>query len=278
MKKLMIKGMMIWVAFIFVYPFVYIMVNSFADNLELAQNLEPLIQNSEGFVKGSILPQYPTIASYIKVLLDTPEFFVAFWNSVKMAGGVVLGQLFIAVPAAWGFAKYDFKCKKLLLRLYFILMLIPFQVRMFPEYLVLNRLKLLDTYWAIIFPGVFSTFAVVILYYFFRQIPKEGLETARLEGANEWQVFWKIGIPLGMPGIISMLTLSFIEYWNLIEQPMVFLKEQIRWPLALILPNVSYTEAGVILASSVITCIPSVLVFLYGESYLEEGLYLSLKE
>ena len=149
---------------------------------------------------------------------------------------------------------------------------------MFPEYLVLSRWKLLDTYWAIILPGIFSTFSVIILYYFFQQIPKESLETARLEGANEWQVFWKIGVPLGMPGIISMLTLSFIEYWNLIEQPMVFLKDQIRWPLALILPNMSYTEAGIILASSVLTCIPSILIFLYGESYLEEGLYMSLKE
>lgn len=260
-------------AFIFIYPLIYILVHSFMSSSELVQNLGVLIHNVDGYVKGSMFPKYPTLRSYVKVLIDMPEFFVAFWNSAKMALGVIAGQLLIAVPAAWGFAKYRFRANKILIGIYMVLMIIPFQVRMFPEYLVLSKLKLLDTYWAVIFPGIFSTFAVVIVYYFFRQIPDSMLDVARIEGANEWQIFLKVGVPLGLPGIISMVTLSFIEYWNLIEQPMVFLKNKVRWPFSLMLPNISYSEAGVILVASVITCIPSLLVFLYGESYLEEGVY-----
>lgn len=278
MKKTVIKGLMALLAFVFIYPLIYVFCNSFMSRVELTQNLRVLIKNTDGFVKGSLFPQYPTMRSYVKMLVDTPEFFIAFWNSVKMAVGVILGQLAIAIPAAWGLAKYNFRGKKVLVGMYMVLMIIPFQVRMFPEYLVLKQLKLMDTYWAIILPGVFSTFAVVIVYYFFGQIPDGVVEVARLEGASEWQIFWKIGVPLGKPGIISMVTLSFIEYWNLIEQPMVFLKNKVRWPFSLILPNLSYSEAGTILVASVITCIPSLLIFLYGESYLEEGLYLSTKE
>ena len=98
------------------------------------------------------------------------------------------------------------------------------------------------------------------------------MESARLDGAGELLIFIKIGIPLGSPGIISALVLGFLEYWNLIEQPMVFLKTKELWPLSLYLPNIELEQAGFAFAASVVALAPAVLVFLSGQDYLEQGI------
>lgn len=222
--------------------------------------------------RWSLLPRYPTLRSYVEVLLDSPAFFVMFWNSIKIAVGVLAGQLLVAVPAAWGFARYEFAGKKLLFSLYIVFMLLPFQVLMLSEYLVLYRLSLLNTLWAVILPGIFSTFPVFVLYNFFRGIPDQIMEAARLDGASELQIFLRIGVPMGMPGITAVLILQFLEYWNLVEQPMLFLEDARQWTLPLYLPDISLERARFSLAAAVITLIPSLLVFFAGQDGLERGI------
>ena len=106
-----------------------------------------------------------------------------------------------------------------------ILMLLPFQVTMVPNYLVLNKLGLLDTHWALILPGCFSAFTVFIMARGFDAVPMVLLEAAALDGAGPFRTFWHVGLPLGMPGILSAMVLAFLEGWNAIEQPMTFLKD-----------------------------------------------------
>ena len=143
-------------AFITVYPVCFLLAGSFMHPAELSKNLAPaILQGSADFVKWPLLPEVPTLRSYIKVIFETPEFFVVFWNSIKIAAGAVLGQLVFGVPAAWGFAKYSFRYKNALFMCYIILMMLPFQAIMLSEYLVLSNLRLLDSLWAIILPGVF---------------------------------------------------------------------------------------------------------------------------
>ena len=110
------------------------------------------------------------------------------------------------------------------------------------------------------------------MYRFFSKLSKDVIEAAKLDGANEWQIFWRIGIPLGMPGIMSVIVLDFLEYWNLIEQPMAFLKTKELWPLSLYLPNIELEQAGFAFAASVVALAPAVLVFLSGQDYLEQGI------
>ena len=224
------------------------------------------------YVSWRVLPVYPTLKSYIKVLLDSPEFFVMFWNSVKISVGVLAGQILVGVPAAWGFARYRFPGKNLLFMVYVALMMMPFQVMMLSNYLVLDQMALLDNLWGIILPAVFSTFPVFIMYRFFESIPEALMESARLDGAGELLIFIKIGIPLGSPGIISALVLGFLEYWNLIEQPMAFLKTKSLWPLSLYLPQIDMAQTGKAFAVSVLVLIPAIIVFLAGQDYLEQGI------
>lgn len=256
---------------IFVFPIWFLIAGSFMGEGEL-NHLLPIMTGTEGYASWRIFPQYPTLRFYVELLLDSPEFFVMFWNSVKLTAGILMGQILTGVPAAWGFARFNFPGKKIMFTLYIALMMMPFQVMMLSNYLVLDKMKLLDSLWGIIFPAAFSTFPVFIMYRFFKGIPEALMEAARLDGAGEISLFIKIGLPIGSPGIISVLVLGFLEYWNLIEQPMAFLKTKGLWPLSLFLPNINIQEAGLSLAASVIVLLPAVFVFLAGQDYLEQGI------
>lgn len=254
------------------FPVVFLITGSFMGQQELKDLLGPVIQEGSGYASWRMIPRYPTMRSYVKILLDSPAFFVMFWNSVKLTFGVLLGQLLVGVPAAWGFAKYHFPGKKFLFTIYIVLMMMPFQVMMLSNYLVLDRLQLLDTLSGIIFPAVFSTFPVFIMYRFFESVPDFLMEAARLDGAGELKLFFLAGLPLGSPGVISAMVLGFLEYWNLMEQPMAFLKTKEKWPLSLFLPNIGMDQAGMAFGASVIVLIPAMLVFLAGQDYLEQGI------
>lgn len=271
MRKLL-TGLLFLLALAAVFPVVFLLVGSLMGDAELTELLRPVLAEGEGYASWRLPPMYPTLRSYVEVLLDSPEFFVMFWNSVKITFGVLAGHFLIGTTAAWGFAKFRFPGKKILFTIYIALMMMPFQVMMLSNYLVLDRLHLLDTHGGIILPAIFSTFPVFIMYRFFEGIPESLLESARLDGAGEIKIFLKIGLPLGSPGIISAMVLGFLEYWNLIEQPMAFLKTKSLWPLSLLLPNISLNDAGMAFASSVIVLLPALLVFLAGQDYLEQGI------
>ena len=154
-------------------------------------------------------------------------------------------------------------------------MMLPFQVIMLSQYLVLRQLSLLDSLWAIILPGAFSTFPVFVLYNFFRAIPESIMESARIDGASEFQIFFKIGIPLGKTGIIAALLLQFLEYWNVVEQPLIFLDREVLWPLTLYLPEISLENAGQSLVAAVITLVPTMILFFLCKDHLEKGIVAS---
>ena len=160
-----------------------------------------------------------------------------------------------------------------------LLMLLPFQIMMLSQYLVIDALNLMNTQWAIILPAAFSTFPTFIMYERFHAIPKGMIDAARMDGANEFQIFLHIGLPLGMSGIISSVTLGFLEYWNLIEQPMAFLEDKTNWPLSLYLPEITINRVGMLLAATIITLIPAMFVFMIGRNYVEKGIIAaSMKE
>ena len=151
-------------ALVFVFPVLFLAVGSLMGKNELTDLLLPVLKTgSTGYASWKLFPEYPTLRSYVEVLLDSPEFFVMFWNSVKMTGAILLGQIVTGVPAAWGFARLDIPGKKVLFNLYIILMLMPFQVTMLSNYLTLDAMHLVDTQWAVILPAAFSTFPVFIM-------------------------------------------------------------------------------------------------------------------
>lgn len=270
--------LMLPAVFVFI-PVIILLTGSVMGSGELKQYLSPVFTEGMEYISWKLIPDYPTFENYGKLLFLTPQFFVLFWNSVKITGYILAGQLLIGVPAAWAFAVYKTKSGRVLFSLYIVLMLLPFQVTMLSSYLVLNRLHLLNTHGAVIFPAVFSTFPIFLSYGGFRNIPIQLIDAARIDGAGELTIFLRLGLPLGKSGLLSAAVLGFLEYWNLMEQPMAFLEDKALWPLSLYLPEITWAQAGNAFCASVITLIPAVFVFLLGQDYLEQGIiYSGLKE
>ena len=266
------------VAGIMVLPLLMLCSDSLMGSRELEEICGAVLADQGEWAGFRFFPNYPTLRAYVRLLLDSPEYFTAFWNSMLQTMGVLAGQLLTAVPAAWAFARFRFPGKKMLWFLYMLLMILPFQVTMVSGYLVLSGAQLMDTHGAVILPGIFSTLPVFILRKTFAGLPGEVVEAARLDGAGNVRIFLNIGIPLGMPGIFSILSLGFLEYWNAIEQPMTYLKTEARWPLSLYLPQMVSAETASAFAASIVTLLPAVLLFLSGQEYLELGIAASKME
>ncbi len=262
-------------AAIMVLPLLMLCSDSLMGRRELIETCGAVLADQGERAGFRLFPNYPTLRAYVRLLLDSPEYFTAFWNAMLQTVGVLAGQLLAAVPAAWAFAQFRFPGKKMLWFLYMLLMILPFQVTMVSGYLVLSGAHLLDTHWAVILPGIFSTLPVFILQKTFAGLPKEVLEAARLDGAGNVRIFLDIGIPLGMPGIFSILILGFLEYWNAIEQPMTYLKTEALWPLSLYLPRMIQAEMASAFAASIVTLLPAVLLFFAGQENLEQGIVAS---
>ena len=251
-------------------PILILITGSVMGRGELAVYLRPVLGEAEGYITWKLMPDYPTFANYKRLLLETTQFFVLFWNSMGMVTAILLGQLAVGIPAAWAFAAYEFPFRRWILTLYIVLML--------SSYLVLDGMGIMNTQKAIVLPAIFSTFPVFVCYGGFSQIPKEMLDAARIDGAGEWLIFMKFALPLGKGGILSAMVLGFLEYWNLMEQPLAFLEDKALWPLSLYLPEITWAQAGYAFAASVITLVPAVFVFLMGQDYLERGIvYAGLK-
>ncbi len=239
---------------------------------ELNARVGPVLAETQGMASWPLLPSYPTLQPLAELLLDTPQFFVMFWNSLAIALPAVLGQFLVGAPAAWALSRLRFRGRRLLFSLYLMLMLLPFAVTMVPSYLIMNTLGLMDTHWAVSLPFVFSAFPVFIMARSFDAVPRAMLEAASIDGAGPWTTFWRVGLPLGTPGILSALVLGFLEVWNAIEQPMLFLREKALWPLSLYLPQITAEKLGLSMASALLMMTPAVLVFLFGQKYLQLGI------
>lgn len=265
--------LLFWVPVLVMFP------NSFMGPEELKAAYGGVLGGGGQAVQMELLPVYPTLRPYVELLLDSPDFFVMFWNSVKQVVPILLGQVLVGMPAAWAFGRYRFTGRRILFLLYMILMIMPFQVTMVSSYLVLSNLSLMDTHLAIILPGVFSAFPVFIMQKFFHSIPDALVEAAMVDGAGQLKIFLHVGVPLGMPGIMASVLLNFLEYWNAIEAPMTFLKTKAKLPLSLYLPQITTDQVGSSFAASIVMMLPAVLIFLWGQEYLEQGIVASgLKE
>lgn len=267
--------LLIFPAVLVIAPIFLLLSGSLMDRWEMGKYIGTVFTEGTEFIRWKLMPDYPSFANYKKLLFETPQFFVLFWNSMKLTVCILLGQLLVAVPSAWGFALYPVKGSSFIFAFYVVLMLLPFQVTMLSSYLVLSQLSLLNTHQAIILPAVFSTFPVFVSYGGFRGIPPQMLEAARIDGAGEFTIFVRLGLPLGRSGLLSAMVLGFLEYWNMMEQPLAFLEEKALWPLSLYLPEITWGAAGYAFCASVITLIPAVFVFVLGQDYLEQGIIYS---
>ncbi len=284
-KKELIKIALITIvaavfAVIFLTPIVLTITNSFMSQTEINANYGAIFaRNDKGgkiFISEAVhlkfFPDMVSFSQYITVLFKSPEYLFKFWNSVILVAPIVVFQLLVALFAAYGFTRAKGKLKEIVFFSYIILMLMPYQVTLVPNYLVSKWLHLIDTRWAIWLPGIASPFAVYLLTKFMRRIPTSYIEAAQIDGAGEWQIFRKICVPLCKSCLYSVAILVFIDYWNMVEQPLILLSDTEMHPLSVFLSQINTGETGLAFAVATIYMIPGLLVFLYGEDYLVEGI------
>lgn len=223
-------------------------------------------------VNLKFIPDKVSFSQYITVLFKSPDYLIKFWNSVLYVVPIVIVQLLIASLTAYGFTRFRGKKKEIVFFVYVIMMLMPYQVTLVPNFLVSKWLHILYTKWAILLPGFFSPFSVYLLTKYMRRISPAIIEAAKMDGAGEWQIFRRICMPLCKSALFSVGILVFIDYWNMVEQPLILLKSQDKYPLSIFLSRINSGEIGLAFAVAVIYMIPSLMVFLYGEEYLVDGI------
>ena len=267
-------------ALLFLAPIILTISNSFMSETEISSNYGQVFATNESGGKVYIaekvnlkfIPDMVSFQQYITVLLKSPAYLLKFWNSVILVVPIVIFQLLIAALAAYGFSRYRGRLREIIFFAYIILMLMPYQVTLVPNYLVSDWLNLIDTRWAIWLPGIFSPFAVFLLTKYMRRIPVGVIEAAEIDGAGELQIFTSISMPLCKSAICSAAILVFIDYWNMVEQPLILLRDTEMHPLSVFLSKINSGEIGLAFAVATIYMVPSLCVFLYGEDYLIEGI------
>ena len=270
---------LLFLAFIFLAPTILTISSSFFSQSELSSNYGMIFDGAGSggsYVSERInlkfIPDKVSFSQYKTVLFLSPDYLLKFWNSVVYTVPIMVFQAAVACLAAYGFTRFRSRVRELILFVYIIVMLMPYQVTLVPNFLVAEKLGLIGSMWSIILPGIFSPFCVFLLTKAMRKIPTAVVEAAKIDGCNEFQIFFKIYVPLCKNIIYSVMILVFIDYWNMVEQPLILLTDEAKYPLSVFLSKINSSEVGIAFAVAVIYMVPTLLIFLYGEQYLVEGI------
>lgn len=281
-SNLIVRNLFLWMlAIIFLLPIAFTIVSSFMGSDEILKHYGALIENRKMVGKGAepvifwLIPEMVSASQYQVLLFFTPEYLIKFWNSLILVLPITFFELLVSLLAAYGFMRYKGRVREILFFAYLIVLLLPFQVTLVPNYIAADYLHILDTRWAIWLPGIFSPFAVFLLTRYMRMLPQELWDAAKVDGAGEWQIFVRICVPLCNGIVIASGILIFVEYWNMVEQPILLLADEAMHPLSVFLSSISTEDIGIAFAAATLYMIPSLLLFLYGRDELIEGIAVS---
>lgn len=240
-------------------PFLYMICLSFMTDKQIMLN------------SSQIFPNPFTTQNY-KYVVEHADILRYFFNSMLVAVLTTIGQILISAMAGYGFARFNFKFKEQLFFLILISMMIPPQVNIIPLFFLMKQLHWIDTYWALIVPGVFGGFGVFMMRQWFKSMPKDMEDSAKIDGCSTFEVFYKIALPMALPAIVTLAIFTFITTWNSFMWPLIVTNSDAMRTLPIALCNFKgsfreVTDWGAITAFSVICSLPVIAVFLAGRKY-----------
>ena len=265
MKKLISIAFLVIMAALFAFPIVITAISSFMSTSELAEVF------SEG---GSIrlIPKMISLNAYSELLFSGSEYLRMFWNSLFIALTTALGSTFVGLIVGYVLAKCRFRGREILRYLYIVIMMMPFQVTLLSNYILVRRLSLYDTMWSMIIPGIFAPMAVFLVSQFIRGIPDDEIEAATLETTSPIRVLIHVVAPRVYPALLAAFLMSFAEAWNMVEQPLIYLSDESMYPLSLALNSVDSGDISIAFAGSVMYMLPIILLYRIFEEELIQGL------
>lgn len=198
-----------------------------------------------------------------------------FFNSLVVALAATVGQMITGAMAGYAFARLKFKGRDPLFLLYLGTMMIPPQVTIIPLFIIVRAFGWYDSYWGLIVPGLFGAFSVFIMRQFFLTVPDELEDAAKLDGANHWQIFWRVMLPLSGPSLATLGTFTFMAFWNSFLYPLIITSSQEMRTLTVglsVFRNTFTTEWTLLTAGLIISVIPVIIAFLIGQRYFIRGI------
>ena len=249
----------------FVFPFLWMLISSFKLNRDVLA------------IPIQFFPPTWNWMSYVNVFTKFPDFnFPRFiLNSLIVTTVAVVFCLFLSATAGYGFAKYKFKGNGVLFMIVLATIMISFEAIVVPLFILVRRLGMQNTYWGLIIPESLTAFGVFMMRQFFFSLPNDYIESARIDGANEYVIFGRIAIPMAQTALLALVIFHAQWVWNLLLWPLIVMSD----PDMRVLPqgialfkggyNTPYPEQ---LAVSVIACIPLLLLYMFLSKYFVQGI------
>jgi len=225
------------------------------------------------FVRMTVIPTLLTFRQYLNLFMDA-RYMNSLWNSMLITAPSVLGQIVVCVPAAFVFEFSKWRHKEKLFFVYIVVMLMPLPVVLVPQFVMAGFLGISESVLGVILPAVFAPFGVFLLRQFIKALPVEIIEAAKMDSAGYFRILFSIIVPLMKPAIAALALLVFVDYWNVVDQALVFITDPARLPLSVYLGQIA-GNFEIIFAASLFYMLPALLVFLHGQEYLVSGLKMS---
>lgn len=249
----------------FLFPVVVSITSSFMSPSELSEvyDIEKMFR---------LIPNQVTGENYYQLLFASDQFLSMFWNSLFIAVVITMLNSMVSLIMAYVFAKLRFRGRMLLLYLYTVIMLMPYQVTLLPNYLMSQTLGIYDTWAALILPATFSPLGTMILYLFMLRIDDDVLQAALLETSAQWHMMTRVILPQVRSGLVVVGILTFAEAWNMVEQPLILLEDEWKYPLSLALNSIRDASPGTSFSGAVLYALPIILIYALCKDELFDGL------
>ena len=279
---IIIYAILILLAALFAAPVLIVFTNSFMDGFEIFNRYTHLARpgNMHGVIDGihyvrfALIPDHVSFGQYLRLFFDNPVYLGRFWNSVALAVPVVLGQVLISAPAAYAFEMSRMRHKEKIYFVYIVIMLLPLQVTLVPNFIVADWLGLLENRAAVILPAALNPFGVFIMRQYLRGLPGEYVEAALIDGVSHLRIIFSVVMPMFKPALAALVILTFINNWNIVEQAIIFLTPA-QEPLSVYLAGMAARNLDMIFAASFFYLLPPLLMFLYWKEHMVEGISLT---
>ncbi len=215
-----------------------------------------------------------SLDAYYDVFLGTSRYLEQFWNSMWVCIRIALGQIIVSVLAGYGFGKYNFPGKNIIFVALMILMVMPMQVTLVPNYLILSKMKLLGKDASLVWPNIVLPLGTFLSTQSFKAVPEDILDSAKLDGCGVFGILWRMLMPMCKGMLVCVGVLAFLDGWNLVEQPSVFLNNIWDYPLSVALAYHSYENEVQHYVGCILALIPPLMLFSCFHKELTEGIVL----
>jgi multiple sugar transport system permease protein len=258
------------------FPLFYTFVNSFIGAVEFNRYYGGLSVGLSGHNPFRIIPDWITMEGYREVFFARPHYLMRFWSSMFISGTILAGQLILAVLGGYAFARFRFPGRNILFFIIVLIMMMPLQVTLVPNLIVVEALGINGTYAALILPGIFSAFGVFLMRQVMSALPNSLFESAKLDGASSFAVLRLVCLPNCKHGLAALAVLNFADSWNMVEQPLTFLHNAHRFPLSVYLINLQGPFPEVTFVSGLLSVLPVLLLFLWFKDEIAFGIEYSV--